>query len=247
MSNESRCLLAGVCRSAGSSACTPVCAHFIAIEGRVKAAAVPAEYRLVTLESSPCRRDQADVYRNLADYVATFGRQFEADGRRIKSLYLYSANPGTGKTTTAIALLHEWIIRHYVGSLDNRRQPDQRPAFFLDVNEFQTIYNRANRSGVPDDVREQLGAEYNRLFEIAKSTPFLVADDIGVRGATDAFRADLHDIINHRTANGKPTVYTSNIPMAELANVFDARLADRVRDMCVEITFSGESKRGIRD
>ncbi|MEK5414338.1 hypothetical protein [Paenibacillus sp. FSL L8-0708] len=56
----------------------------------------------------------------------------------------------------------------------------------------------------------------------------------------------MHSVINHRVANGLPTVYTSNVMLADLAQVFDARLADRIREQCVEIRFVGESKRGLR-
>jgi len=46
--------------------------------------------------------------------------------------------------------------------------------------------------------------------------------------------------------SGLPTVYTSNLPMSDMANVFDARLYDRIRDQCAEIHFAGESRRGRR-
>jgi DNA replication protein DnaC len=43
-----------------------------------------------------------------------------------------------------------------------------------------------------------------------------------------------------------PTVFTSNLPIEEMAVVFDARLYDRMRDMCAVLHFNGESKRGRR-
>lgn len=69
---------------------------------------------------------------------------------------------------------------------------------------------------------------------------------IGVRGATEAFRSYLHAIINYRTTNGLPTVYTSNLPIEDMAQVFDDRLYDRMRDQCAVLHFEGGSKRGIR-
>ncbi|WP_311764873.1 hypothetical protein [Paenibacillus agricola] len=81
------------------------------------------------------------------------------------------------------------------------------------------------------------------------SAPFVVLDDMGVRDCTEAFRADLHRIINARVSSGLPTVYTSNVALTQLNEVFreqPARLADRVRDMCAEITFIGGSQRGMR-
>lgn len=267
--HSKRCLLSGVCTLANTANCTPLCASYIGMHGisgvggRMGNANVPAEYRGLTLATSPAREAQAigadsegkaleyRAYNVIERYVATFPRMFEE--QRIKSLYLYSAEPGTGKTTTAAAILAEYLIVHYVGSLRRGIQPSERPAYFLDTNAWQTLYNGFNRSNVPQATAEPIAAEYYAVEERAKTSAFAVLDDIGVRSATEAFRADLHGIINYRVANGLPTVYTSNVPMAAkpggydaLADVFDRRLADRVRDMTAEIEFSGQSRRGMR-
>lgn len=246
--NESRCLLAGRCKIVGTDACTSQCISFIALHGRnglggrVGAANVPKDYRLVTLANSPARESQAKIYDFLTkQYVPTFERQFEPEGKRVKSLYLWSESPGTGKTTTAAALLNEWLIRHYIGSIKRGQQPLQRPAFFLDVNEWQTEYNLATMTK-DDEGLERIKA----TIQLAQHVPFCVMDDIGVRSASEAFRAYVHAIINYRTANSLPTIYTSNLPIEDMAEVFDERLYDRMRDMCVVLKFGGESKRGKR-
>ncbi len=133
-----------------------------------------------------------------------------------------------------------------MGSLKRGQTPKERPVFFLDVNEWQTHYNRYTRPGVPDWRKEEAADVYYAWLARAKVADFAVLDDIGVRGASEAFRGDLHDIINARVAAEKPTVYTSNIPFADLAGLYDARLADRVRDQCLEAPFKGQSKRGRR-
>ena len=246
MTNATNCVLAHACNLANTTSCTRFCPHFIATDARLKSANVPREYRLLTLSNSPVRASEPTVYKTLDAYVKTFIRAFNEPSEPIKSVYLYSPTPGNGKTTTAIALLHEYLIRHYVGSLQRGRQPEQVPVYFLDVNGFQTLFNEFNRNNVPADVAETASREYYYRYHKAKVTPFVVLDDIGVRSATEAFRSDLHSIINHRITNGLPSVYTSNLPIEELARVFDARLYDRVRDMCIVLPFGGESKRGLR-
>ncbi|WP_246586611.1 ATP-binding protein [Cytobacillus gottheilii] len=196
---------------------------------------------MVTVASSPARADQADVYKNVDAYVATFERQFDAEGERIKSLYLFSESPGTGKTTTAAAILNEWLVAHYTGSIQRGQQALQRPAHWLDVNEFQTQYNLATMTN-----DESAMAAIKTVIQRTQQAPFAVLDDIGVRSASEAFRSYLHAIINHRTANGLPTVYTSNLPIEDMAQVFDARLYDRMRDQCAVLAFAGQSKRGMR-
>jgi len=213
---------------------------------------VPADYRLVTVANSPARTSQQAVYKSVDAYVGTFERQFanatgvDGSSERIKSLYLYSASPGTGKTTTASAILNEYLTQHYIGCLQRSRQALQQPAYMLDVNAWQTLFNEFNRSNIPADIGEEASRQYYRQMQAAKTAPFAVLDDIGVRNATEAFRGDLHAVINARVTNGLPTVYTSNLPLAEMERVFDARLYDRMRDQCAELVFVGKSQRGMR-
>lgn len=214
--------------------------------GRVGAANVPSEYRMVTLQNSPARADQAAAYALIDKYAATFPRQFDPEEDRIKSYYLFSRSPGTGKTTSAAALINEYLTCHYIGSVKRGLKPLERPAYFLDVNTWQSLYTEFNRPKVPDDIAGPASRLYYAQMQAAKYAPFAVLDDIGVREDTEGFRGDLHALINYRVTNGLPTVYTSNIPISELSAVFDERLADRIRDMCVEISFAGTSKRGIR-
>jgi DNA replication protein DnaC len=247
MTHEKSCVLANRCKLAGSLQCTNTCSAYISMHGysgkggRVANANTPTDYRLVTLSNSPVRADQPKLYTNIEKYVRTFERQFEADSHRVKSLYLWSESPGTGKTTTAIAVLNEWLIAHYLGSLKRNRQAQQTPAYFLDVNSFQTDYNLATMTN-DDSAMGSIKATIQR----AQQAPFAVLDDIGVRSASEAFRSYVHAIVNYRTANGLPTIFTSNLPIEEMAVVFDARLQDRMRDMCAVLHFDGTSKRGRR-
>jgi len=212
----------------------------------VASANIPHEYRHVTLASSPAAESQPDIYAHLTEYVKTFVRQFLDDSPPIKSLYLYSKEPGTGKTTTAAATANEYINVHYIGSVRRNRQAAERPVYFLDVNEWQTDYSAFNRPRVPESTAAPAAERYYRAMSAASSAPFVVFDDIGVREASEPFRADLHSVINARVANGLSSVYTSNIPMAEMATLFDRRIADRFREQTIEYTFKGASKRGVR-
>src|SRR5690625_2799638 len=233
------------------ASCDHLCGHRIALHGldgnggRTASAGLPKDYRYVTLANSPAREAKTDtkdgevlIYPILERYVETFSR---AGNEPVKSLYLWSASPGTGKTTTASALLNAWMAQDYLGSIKRGERPRQVSGVFFDVNEFQTEYNLATMTN-DDDAMKRIGGRIKRV----QGAPFAVIDDIGVRGATEAFRAYVHAVINHRVTNGLPTVYTSNLAIKELAEVFDARLYDRIRDQCGVIHFAGESKRGRR-
>lgn len=214
--------------------------------GRVGAAGLPTDYRHVTLANSPARANQTKAYELIDAYAGTFSRLYTDEQSTIKSLYLWSDAKGNGKTTTAAALVNAWIRASYIGGVRAGVQPPQRPAFFLDANEWQSLFNQFNRPRVPDEIAEPAAAQYYRWLTVAQRTPFVAIDDIGVRSASESFRSDLHTVINHRTANRLPTVFTSNMPIETLADTFDERLYDRARDQCVVIEFTGESKRGLR-
>src|SRR5690625_4430811 len=236
----SKCILSEY-RKDKCSSCTHICPHRIALHGldgksgRLGNAGLPADYRGITLANSPAREGQTKIYELLEKYVRTFG------GGEEKSLYLWSESPGTGKTTTASALISEWIARDYRGAIKRGVQPRQFSAYFLGVNALQTSYNRATMTN-DDDAMKRIGA----IIKRAQDAPFAVIDDIGVRSASEAFRAYVHAVINYRVTEGKPTVYTSNLPIKEMANVFDERLYDRIRDQCGVLHFDGKSRRGRR-
>ena len=226
--------------------CTHLCPHRVAFHGlndnggRTADVKTPKDYRHVTLSTSPCRKAQSDIYRKLDVYASTFKRHLTG-GERAKSLYLWSESPGTGKTTTAAALLNAWIASEYLVAIKDGEQPSQTNAYFLDVTELQTSYNLATMTK-DESALKAIGKQISD----AQQASFAVLDDIGVRKATEAFRAYIHALINHRTASGLPTVYTSNLDISEMATVFDDRLYDRIRDQCAIFEFDGESKRGRR-
>lgn len=248
--HATNCILASRCNAVGTPACAPLCEFYVGITGRIKAAGLPSDYRLVTVASSPARESQQQVYESVDAYTATFSRQFEADGARIKSLYLYSAAPGTGKTTTAAVLLNEYIAQHYVGSLKRNRQPLQQPAYFLSVNELQQMHNKAHLPA-SQQTKEKLGEELIREIERAKKTPFVVLDDLAVRKATSSFLGIIYDICDYRTANSLPTIFTSNKSPNDLREFFfeedpEGKVVDRITDMAAVLSFAGQSKRGRR-
>lgn len=238
MTEHQKCVLDDK-KKGGCATCSPHCSHRIALQGlngiggRVGSSGIPLEYQGVTLTNSPARESQLALYESLSRYVKTFNL-----GEDVKSVYLYSDEPGTGKTTTACALLNEWITRRYLTHLKNGEKVPQQLGMFLDINEMQSEYNIATM--VKDDNKLK---EFGERILKAQQTPYLVIDDIGVRDATEAFRGYVHSIVNARVSNQLPTVYTSNLEIDEMEEVFDRRLFDRIRSNTGVMEFKGKSKR----
>jgi DNA replication protein DnaC len=249
------CLLSDVPRKEGAKTCPQNCPHFVSLHGasgkggRIASAGIPTEYRAFTLKNSPVRESQPEVYKIIDKVGASYKRMFtepETPKDYIKNVYLWSKEPGTGKTATACALANHWLVTYYLGSLSRGQVPKEDATYMLDTPELQVQFNLHNRPNAAGEIAEKAYARYVKMLDHAKNADLLVMDDLGTRDATKAFIGDLHTVINYRYVNKKPTIFTSNLPMEEMREVFDGRIYDRVRDLTVEIRFSGKSKRGMR-
>ena len=212
-------------------------AAVISVQARYEAAGIPKGYRDIYLDNSPAREDQAEIYSLLESYVKTF----TADDVRIKNLYLVSHAVGTGKTTTSAVLINEYIRRRFMYLASKGRTIPEVLALFMDVNQIQRRYNTAIMSDNKDEISRIVSD-----IEKAGKAPFLVIDDLAVRTASESYRSLIHDLVNERISEELPTVYTSNVPVRDLASVFDERLSDRIQDQCAVLSFKGTSKRGVR-
>lgn len=248
------CNLSGSCEHA--TTCKAPCQAFIAVHGmnnkggKQGDALIPVEFRQTTFETSKCRNDQANLYRNLEKYIGTFKKAFLPERNtketRLKDWFFYSREKGVGKTETASMLANEFITYAYLRSIYNDEPSAFNcPVFYLDMPALQTLYLKANRGNTPKDIAEEASREYYRRLGKAKTHRFVVFDEMAIRDASDAFRTDIHDVINHRTNCDLTSIYTSNVPLKEMADLYDERIYDRIRKYTIEHNFVGESKRGL--
>ena len=209
--------------------------------GALEAANIPQDYRHYTPVDAPPLPDQPKAKQFVDRYSELIAEHFKT-GHRLKSLYLVSASPGTGKTTVACALLNEFVAVNYMAGLHGKANY-RNPAYFLDANEWQASFNLGVTLGDGNAYLRKFTAQ----LEKALSAQLCVIDDIGVSAITEGFRRHLHTLINGRMLAGKPTIYTSNVGLRELTLALgDDRMYDRVRDLCKELEFVGKSKRGVR-
>lgn len=85
------------------------------------------------------------------------------------------------------------------------------------------------------------------LFDEICSLPLLVLDDIGIEptegNSYGNITTPVSDVIFERHATQRPTIFTSNLPLPDLAEKYGERIADRLREMCVVISFNESTYR----
>jgi len=82
---------------------------------------------------------------------------------------------------------------------------------------------------------------YDDLFELVRSAPVLVLDDLGVQSSTPWAEEKLFQLINHRYNSQLPTVFTTNLDPSE----FDARIRSRLSDGTLSQIHHLESGAGV--
>jgi DNA replication protein DnaC len=251
MSFSKNCILAQYCGDKDTKKCNKLCPFYIHLHGasgkggKIFESNIPLDYSRMTVKQNPVRQSQKAVYVQVDSYVKTFPRMFK--GERIRSLYLYSESPGTGKTSTACAIANEYLLIHCIGSWKRGQRPKDGVVFFLDFNAWQTKFNEFNNPRISQDTADKAARSFYHSRDAAKNAELLVIDDIGIRNPTEAFSSVAHDLINHRAIYRKPTIYTSNVPLKELMDKYDSRLYDRIKDQTVELVgFQEKSFRGVR-
>jgi DNA replication protein DnaC len=185
----------------------------------------------------------------LADVDA---RDCAADGRAAAARYvetwperrsaghglMLAGDIGTGKTMLAAAIGHELARRHGV------------LVAFTTVTEFQTRMRDFDHA--PAAMAELKGCD------------LLILDDFGQEKATEWAASQLFDLIDHRTQAKRPTIFTSNLGAAGMADhyircltngkdqmPFDQakitveRILSRIRERNARVTFIGPDQRAL--
>ena len=100
-----------------------------------------------------------------------------------------------------------------------------------------------------EEVLNDLSSSFSEKNEYIKSLcrfPLLILDDFGMERGTEYGLEQIYAVIDGRYRSGKPLIVTTNLTLNELNNPRDtahARIYDRLKEMCVPLNFSGESRR----
>lgn len=212
--------------------------------GLLAVANVPKKYRGVKITELPFAEDNPRALVLIRKYGMTSIKQVE-DG---VGLYLFGTptaeNPkgtGTGKTTASVAIIVAYLKERIVQEMKGERQIDNVPAYFMKMAKFQNVFNSQFRGS--KDTSENNADQYHTLKHRMIDCDLLVLDDIGLRGITESLQNELYEIIDERDTNERTTIFTSNVPIAELSDILSEQLISRIEGMSVPIPFTGKDHR----
>jgi len=198
-------------------------------EVMVSAAALPFDMQAYTFDTFVALGDLSqrqtaacETARELAAFGTVLSRNMQRPG-----LYLWSEEPGLGKTGLAAAIV-------------NRRLQMGMPCLFAST---PALFDHIRATFRPDADRS-----YDEMVETVKAAPLLVLDDLDKVNSSEFVARVFYDIVNHRYLHctGEDhliTVFTANVSLDGLADYMNAATIDRIRAMSAVVEVAGQNLR----
>jgi len=157
-----------------------------------------------------------------------YAEDFDLDNpREMPSLYLYSKEPGVGKTTL-MACIANYVIDNWRGDPSSAVLPvrfENGPGL---VRRVRATYNIPNGQKASHETEEQVYAQLRRV-------KLLMLDDVGKEKPSDFTRELYWYIINERVTHGLPVVVSSRLPLEDggpLEELVKVDTVNRLFGMC---------------
>lgn len=245
------CKFSRKCNNYNSKECNAECFPYVVLHGLNgnsgywSSSRIPKKYDNCFADTLPIEKDNPEAYKVIKKYCSDVTNYVCNKGM---GLFLFSIpntenrlGTGTGKTTSAITILNEYLIARVGDYIRNDFKFGNNPTMFIKLSEFQNIYNSQFRGGFT--VQAEASTKYYTLLNRMKTVELLVIDDIGIRDLTDAFKNELYDVIDTRVTEDKATIYTSNYPLSKLPELLGDRIASRIEGQCYPVGFKGKDHR----
>lgn len=167
-------------------------------------AEIPPLFADATFDNfEPATEKAEKVRRALARYSEDFAVQ-----RHARPGFIFTGQPGTGKTHLACAALQEVISRGFTARYASL------PAITLSIRRSYKSSEALTAADVIDDIT---------------SADLLVLDELDLHGASDSDYQTLYEIINRRYEQGAaPIIALSNRTIEDLKRDLDERLTTRI-------------------
>lgn len=206
---------------------------------------VPLKYRGCLLENLPIKEENPNAYKVVEKYIGNIDQYVK---EKSLGLFMFSIpnndnkfGTGTGKTTTAITILNEFVVDQVKRHVKGEIRLEKNPCLFMKASEFQNKYNEQFRGSI--ELQKEASDRYYSLKKKMKDVDLLVLDDVAVRDTTEAFKNELFEIIDHRATEDKTMIFTSNYPLEKVSEFLGERIASRIQGMCFTVGFKGKDHR----
>lgn len=188
------------------------------LEQALKSSAIPVDYQEKSfanfITKTTCQRQALALAKR---YVSGWEKAKEG-GYGL----LFYGKPGTGKSHLACAILHELLAQHVLG-------------LYTRASDILQYIRGTWQKGSPVTTYDAI----RRYSEI----PLLVVDELGIQAGTENERQILFSIIDARIAEGRPSIFLTNLRPQDLVPLLGERLIDRINSKCVGFRFEGASMR----
>ncbi|MCX7632795.1 MAG: ATP-binding protein [Turneriella sp.] len=193
------------------------------------------EFNLTPAYPNPTQAAELETARRQATYALTAAfdraRLFIEAQKKLRSQpqqlapadlkgLFFIGPPGTGKTLLATTILNELILTARI------------PCRYIKISRdfFQQL--RATFSNESD-----LYGRTESVFNEIAQQEVLVIDDFGIQADSDWEQRTLYDLIDVRYENDLPTIFTSNIDLDAVKNLFKGRIYSRLVEMVHIVEF----------
>lgn len=198
------------------------------INKKLDLSGIPPIFNEATVHSFDVRRYSTKDNRDTADIAkkaaANFIKNYPVMKEHGKGLYLYSQIKGSGKTRLASSVANALVKMHGVDI-----------AFIKSAD----LINQVKKTFGSKEITQA------DVIETFRKVELLVVDDLALKGATEFEEGILYDVMDYRLENKKPTIFTSNVTIQDLENIYPGgRVNKRINKMAMEIYMPEES---IRD
>lgn len=144
-----------------------------------------------------------------------------------RGIYIHG-DVGTGKTHISYAMKNQW---------ESTTKPDGQPRRAMFWNTTELLHS------IRTDFDRPYGDKEKAEDRILDYAGLLFLDDVGAEKMSEWVAETFYLIINHRYNRVLPTIFTSNLPISDLADRIGDRTVSRIVEMSDVVELVGKDRR----